>query len=154
MYLYNLYMHYMSDSYIHSREIASRCAAGKILRAARIITRKFDTALRDTGLTISQFGLLNAINLMKPDSITRISDAMEIDRTTLSRNLARLEKSGLIYMGEPDGARKREVLLTSRALELLDQVYPIWQAVQDDIEVRLSPEELAGLNILNDRLAD
>jgi hypothetical protein len=38
-------------------EVTGTCVAGRVLRAARLITRHYDDALRPTGLTITQFGL-------------------------------------------------------------------------------------------------
>jgi hypothetical protein len=37
-------------------EVTGTCVAGRVLRAARLITRHYDDALRPTGLTITQFG--------------------------------------------------------------------------------------------------
>ncbi|WP_146739712.1 MarR family winged helix-turn-helix transcriptional regulator [Hyphomonas pacifica] len=72
---------------------------GRLLRAARRITREYDDALRPVGLTVTQFGLLNSVDRYEPDSISELADLLALDRTTLSRNLKPLEKAGLISAG-------------------------------------------------------
>ncbi len=98
-------------------EVTGTCVAGRVLRAARLITRHYDDALRPTGLTITQFGLLHVIGRYEPDSISRVAEMMNLDRTSLSRNLKPLEKAGLVHRGNEGTGRKRRVLLTTLGLK-------------------------------------
>ena len=76
-------------------EVTGTCVAGRVLRAARLITRHYDDALRPTGLTITQFGLLHVIGRYEPDSISQVAELMNLDRTSLSRNLSRSKRPAL-----------------------------------------------------------
>jgi DNA-binding MarR family transcriptional regulator len=64
--------------------------------AARLITNAYDDALRPSGLRVIQFALLAAIGAEQSVSITALARLIDMDRTTLSRNLKPLEKDGLI----------------------------------------------------------
>ena len=75
---------------------ADMCTCGELRKAARAVTMLYDDAVKSSGLQSTQFSLLQVIS--KSDSI-RISDLaakMGTDRTTLTRNLAILEREGLI----------------------------------------------------------
>ena len=80
------------------------CSAARLLRAARVLTRHYDEALRPAGITITQFGLLNVIKRAEPESISDIAGILDIDRTTLSRNLKPLEKANLVFRGNEGAA--------------------------------------------------
>ena len=105
----------MDQTRIHE-DVTQRCTAGRVLRAARRITREYDDALRPVDLTIAQFGLLNAVGRFEPDSISELADLLALERTTLSRNLKPLEKAGLIFRGEEGDGRRRRLLLTTLEL--------------------------------------
>jgi DNA-binding MarR family transcriptional regulator len=111
-------------------EVTGTCVAGRVLRAARLITRHYDDALRPTGLTITQFGLLHVIGRYEPDSISRVAELMNLDRTSLSRNLKPLEKAGYVHRGNEGTGRKRRVLLTTLGLKKLEEARPYWKAAQ------------------------
>ena len=70
----------------------------------------------------------------------------------MSRNLSLLNKAGLVYLGTPGGDRKREVLLTTRGLALLEEAYPKWEAVQDRVEAMFSADEYQQLAQMLGRL--
>lgn len=81
-------------------DVSGRCAAVRTLSAARVMTRHFDEALRSTGLTITQFTLLVTIGMTEPDSISEMGQWLNLDRTTLTRNLKPLETAGYVVRGE------------------------------------------------------
>jgi len=139
-----VYLHAMDKTSIHE-DVTQRCTAGRLLRAARRITREYDDALRPVDLTIAQFGLLNAVGRFEPDSISELADLLALDRTTLSRNLKPLEKAGLIFRGEEGDGRRRRLLLTTLGVRRLEEAYPLWQEVQNRIEGRLREDGLSQL---------
>ncbi len=136
-----MHIHGMDRISQTAKETAQRCAAVSVLRAGRSVTRLFDDALRPVGLTIAQFGLLNAIASYRPDSISAIGEMLNIDRTTLSRNLALLQREGLVMLGTPGPDRKREVLLTVKGAEKIEEALPLWEAAQRRIEALFEPGE-------------
>ena len=136
------------------KNVGARCAALKVLRAGRVLTRAYDEALRPVGLTITQYTLLNAIGHYEPESIVQLAHMLDIERTTLSRNLSLLEKAGLVHLGEQGGDRKRELLLTSRGIKKLEEAYPLWSRVRSKVEALFEGEEFAELGHLLRRVKD
>lgn len=139
-------------------EVTGRCVAGRVLRASRLITRHYDDALRPTGLTIMQFGLLNVIGKYEPESISHVAEMMNLDRTSLSRNLKPLEKAGYVHRGNEGNQRRRRVLLTTLGLKKLEEARPYWKAAQERMEAALGETHLQNLTqalrqVRPDRLA-
>ena len=119
-------------------EVMDRCAAMKTLSAARTITRRFDEAIRSTGLTITQFTLLIAIGKARPTSIAQIGTYLSLDRSSVTRNLKPLEAAGLVTRGPEGEKRMRQVLLTHAGKAKLKEAYPLWKRAQDAVEAALS----------------
>ena len=72
-------------------DVGDRCLALRALSTARAVTRRYDAALRPSGLTITQFTLLISIARLKPVAISALADVLSMERTSLSRNLKPLE---------------------------------------------------------------
>lgn len=109
---------------------ATACLATRIRQLSRVVTRLYDDALRPLGITASQYTLL--AQLASRDGITavEIGHELDIEKSTLSRNLKRLLALGLIIMDPPAGRRGRGLHLTSRGQLVLVEAFPIWQEAQ------------------------
>ena len=84
---------------------AATCLATRVRQLSRIITRVYDDAMRPLGITASQYTLL--AQLASRDGITavEIGHELDIEKSTLSRNLKRLLALGHIIMDPPAGRR-------------------------------------------------
>ena len=109
---------------------AASCLATRVRQLSRIITRVYDDAMRPLGITASQYTLL--AQLASRDGITavEIGHDLDIEKSTLSRNLKRLLALGHIIMDPPAGRRGRGLHLTPKGQAVLKDAYPIWQAAQ------------------------
>ena len=106
------------------------CIATRVRQLSRIITRVYDDAMRAHKITASQFTLLT--QLAQTDGITAAEIGLELDieKSTLSRNLKRLLALGHIIMDPPAGRRGRGLHLTPRGQAVIKDAYPVWQAAQ------------------------
>lgn len=106
------------------------CLATRVRQLSRIVTRVYDDALRPLGITASQYTLL--AQLASRDGITavEIGHELDIEKSTLSRNLKRLLALGHIVMDPPAGRRGRGLHLTPRGQAVIKDAFPIWQAAQ------------------------
>ena len=70
--------------------------------------------------------------LASRDAITavEIGHGLDIEKSTLSRNLKRLLALGHIIMDPPAGRRGRGLHLTPKGQAVLKDAYPIWQDAQ------------------------
>ena len=122
------------------KSITGRCLAVRTLSAARAISRRYDTALRPVGLTITQFTLLAAIAQTRPNSISEIAERLSMERTSLTRGAKLLEASDLIERSGEAGTRKRALRITDKGLSLLREAYPLWEKAQLETEALLGDE--------------
>jgi DNA-binding MarR family transcriptional regulator len=110
---------------------ATNCIATRVRQLSRLVTRVYDDAMRPLGITGSQFTLLT--QLAQQDGVTavEIGHTLDIEKSTLSRNLKRLLALGLIIMDPPAGRRGRGLHLTPKGQAVIKDAYPIWLATQN-----------------------
>lgn len=109
--------------------VGCRCLAAR--RTARALTRLYEKHLRPHGLRATQFSILAALALKGPTAVGELADGLGLDRTTLTRSAALLERNGWVRSGQPDDARKHPLHLTPAGRKKLEAALPAWQAAQD-----------------------
>jgi DNA-binding MarR family transcriptional regulator len=97
---------------------------------SRIITRVYDDAMRPLGITASQYTLLAQLAARDAITAVEIGHELDIEKSTLSRNLKRLLALGHINMDPPAGRRGRGLHLTPKGQAILKDAFPIWQDAQ------------------------
>src|SRR3569623_1111158 len=116
-------------------------------RAARRRARRFDLALKPTGLTNGQFSLLMSLNRPEPPPLTAVADLLGMDRTTVTAALKPLQRRGLVEV-RPDAVdrRSRRLALAEEGRRLLEQALPIWRetraAVEAELAAAVAPQRL------------
>ncbi len=109
-------------------------------RTDRVLTRFSDEVLAPSGLSAPQCGLLGTLAQVAPVTITRLAELMDMDRTTLTRNLDLLIKQRLVQSWKGKDQRMRLVHLTDEGHQALRQAWPLWEEVQARIERALGRE--------------
>ncbi|WP_336811912.1 MarR family winged helix-turn-helix transcriptional regulator [Bosea sp. MMO-172] len=130
--------------------VRDHCLCLHVQRAARVLARRFDDALRPVGLTNGQFSLMMALNRPVPASLGPVADLLAMDRTTLTAALKPLQRRGLVDIAvDPADRRGRLLTLTEAGMTLLASAVPIWQETHAVIEAAM-PD--AGPETLRDTL--
>jgi DNA-binding MarR family transcriptional regulator len=105
--------------------------------ASRAVTRVYDDMLRPVGLRATQLVVLVAVGSGEAVSITALAKLMGMDRSTLTRNLAPLEREGLIRVGKEGWRRSRTVEITKKGSGRLRQATSLWERAQDNLRQKL-----------------
>jgi DNA-binding MarR family transcriptional regulator len=121
-------------------EVAAGCACRNLRRTARAVTQLYDETLRPSGLRITQFSLLVAVAISEPVPITRLADALALDRTTLARDLKPLAERSLVKIAPGEDRRTRVVRLTRDGRDAIGRAYPLWQRAQARIVEGSGPD--------------
>jgi DNA-binding MarR family transcriptional regulator len=129
-------------------DIPSACHCINLRRAAQAITHLYDEALEPSGLKITQFSLLRAVQRRGPVSISALAEEMQLDRTTLGRNLHVLEREGLVSFSSGNDQRERTVLLTDAGKTAIATAKPLWEQAQTRITELVGKEQLETLTAL------
>lgn len=113
--------------------MVQNCTCFNLRKTTRAVTQLFDEALKPCGLYATQFSLLAAISSTKNVAITELSKALIMDRTTLTRNLAPLQKSGWVEVTPGEDKRTRILSLTRSGKKVLSQAMGHWRLVQNEV---------------------
>jgi DNA-binding MarR family transcriptional regulator len=115
----------------------TQCMVSNTRKAARAVTRRYDAYLRPYGMTATQFSLLGGVGMMPGASVSEIAEERGFDRTTLTRNLDRLEAMGLVQSGHPAHGNARLPQITPQGEALIAQLLPLWRQAQADLKAEL-----------------
>ena len=125
----------MTPTYETTLMVRDHCLCLHTQRAARILARRFDEALRPFELTNGQFSLLMSLNRPEPPPMGPVASLLAMDRTTLTAALKPLERRGLLKVAtDPADRRNRVLVLTEKGRALLAQALPVWQSTHREIE--------------------
>lgn len=123
------------------RDDFTQCMVSNTRMAARAITRRYDAYARPFGITSTQFSILGLIIASGERNVSELAEVRGFERTTLTRNLDRLEKMGLIASEAAEHGNGRICSLTEKGRGLVDQMLPYWRKAQAEIRAELG---LAG----------
>jgi DNA-binding MarR family transcriptional regulator len=130
-----------------------RCYCATARRLARRLTRMYEAELRPAGMNPAQFELMNHLRARPGLSQAVLAAALDVDQTTLSRNLRLLIQQR--WVRASSGAKDRRVWaydLTEAGSRALQTAMPLWRrahervqaALPDDARVWQSLAELAA----------
>jgi DNA-binding MarR family transcriptional regulator len=119
-------------------ELACLCATSRM--ATRVLTRRYDEALRPYGLRTTQYSILARLDDEGSMTVGRLAGRLAAERTTLSRELGPLGRRGLVEVAAGDDRRRRVVTLTAAGGEALAGARPAWKAVQAQTRDELGGE--------------
>lgn len=122
------------------------CTCGRLRMASRRVSRIYDRHLAPAGVGIAQFGLLATIANNDGASVTTLASLLEMERTTLTRNLQPLERGGLLRVDQGADQRTRAVRITDAGRAVLKKGKPLWQEAQKSVEASLGPQNLESLH--------
>ena len=113
------------------------CTCFNLRKATRAVTQLFDEALKPCGLYATQFTLLAAVSSKENVAITELSKALVMDRTTLTRNLKPLQKSGWVEVLPGRDKRTKALSLTRSGKKVLKEAMIHWKEVQSQVVMTL-----------------
>lgn len=120
------------------------------------MTALYDRELAPTGLRLTQYALLATLRREGKDAgvaVTDLAAAMDMDRTTLTRNLRPLLDQGLIELGtDPADARVRRALVTAKGNAAFAAAMPHWRVAQDFVNQTLGEGNVLALHEWLDRV--
>ena len=109
------------------------CACLNLRMAARAVTQMYDNVLKPSALKATQFSVLAAVAQAGPASMTTVSRALVMDRTTLTRNLKPLLQRGLVAAATGGDKRQRTIAVTPKGEAVLAAALPLWKKAHGQI---------------------
>ena len=115
------------------------CYCATIKRAEQKITALYNRYLERAGITRGQYALLVNIQNHPGISVSRLAEQMNLERTTLVRNLKPLENRRLIRDTAQSG-RSRSLELTEEGKQIWTTASSFWQQAQQEFERQMGTE--------------
>lgn len=123
---------------------AGLCACTTLRKASRAISRLYEDRFLQTGMTITQYSVLRSLHRQADQPLSRLAEEMVMDRTSLYRLIAPLERQGWLAVGAGPG-RARIASMTPAGREAMERAKPVWETTQDEFLTRFGGEAWAGL---------
>ena len=115
------------------------CIGAALRRTANLVTRIYNAYLAPSGLEVTQYSILRKIEAGRAGSASELAEIVGVERSTLARNLERLEKLGLIVAKLGEGRRQVHEL-TAEGEARLAAALPLWRQAQDALVEALPPD--------------
>ena len=122
-------------------EDVTACTCAGLRKATRILTQIYDAALKPSGLKGTQFTLLATLDKTGEIPLSRLADALGMERTTLTRNLKPMMSKGYIKTNQDYDQRVRLVQMTTQGAQVFQEAMPLWQNVQAQAVDKLGRKE-------------
>jgi DNA-binding MarR family transcriptional regulator len=100
-----------------------------------MISRFYDSYLEPTGLRITQFLTLAALNEVESVAVNALAERLDIERTAMGKMVGFLERDGFVTIRpSPTDGRSRLIELTAEGRRLHNRAAPLWQKAQQEFE--------------------
>lgn len=126
--------------------IAKTCIAGRLRLLNRVVTNIYDDALRPLGLKISQGNILILTGKMGVASPVQVCEYLQLDISTLSRNVDLMRKNGWLEDVPGVDARSHPFRLTEEGKRLIEKAIPAWEKAQAEARELLGDDLVSLLS--------
>jgi len=118
------------------------CVAQTVRRASRLISRRYEDALRPVDLTSSQYTILQSLQGREGLPFGLMAKILGFDQTTLSRLVKPLVKRRLVtIVPNPKDRRRRSVRTSAAGSALFAKAKIHWQREHDESLKRMTKKE-------------
>ncbi|MEO8525115.1 MAG: MarR family winged helix-turn-helix transcriptional regulator [Caldimonas sp.] len=122
------------------------CSSQKVRRLSRRISQHFDRVVAGSGLKTTQYSLLSHVVQLGPIRPGELARAMDLDASTLTRNLQLLVVAGWVVVGPGEDDRSRMVSATDAGRVKRAEAQRAWKRAQLAFNERVGAEAVARLH--------
>lgn len=127
-------------------QIAEECIAVRLRKLNRIVTNIYDDAFRPLNLKVSQMNILVATAKMGTARPTDVCELLNLDVSTLSRNVERMKQRGWLQVVPELDGRSQPFQLTAQGHKLLEDAIPAWNNAQEQVKQLLGHDSVTHFN--------
>ena len=129
---------------------AKGCTSLKVRRLSRRISQHFDRTLAEVGLKTTQYSLLSHVVELGPVAPGVLARLMDLNASTLTRNLQPLVSAGWLQVEPGSDQRSRWVVATPAGSAKRNEARRVWKRAQLALNQRLGAAAVARLHAAAD----
>ncbi len=123
--------------------IGPACAVFNVRKANRMLTRLYAKAFEPVELEPTQFTLLVSCSRQDVITTTALAARLLMDPSALARNVAVLDRRGLLKVSPSDiDGRSRNIAITDAGRTALARALPHWESVQRRLADQMGRDRL------------
>lgn len=126
------------------------CTNFKLRKLLRRVSRLYDAELAHAGLKTTQFSLLSNLVSTSPVAPGTLAGIMDMDPSTLTRNVRLLVEQGWVELGPGVDTRSRSLSITTSGRAKFDEAVVFWKRAQRGLNAQLGVAQVAALHLLID----
>jgi DNA-binding MarR family transcriptional regulator len=126
------------------------CTNFRLRRLTRMVSRHYDAHVAAAGLKTTQYSLLSHVLTLGPLRPVDLAQSMNVDASTLTRNLKPMLAAGWLTQTEGPDARSRLIAITEAGRAKRAEAQRLWRAAQAGLNEMLGVERVAALHLLID----
>ncbi|MEP6607810.1 MAG: MarR family winged helix-turn-helix transcriptional regulator [Burkholderiaceae bacterium] len=131
-------------------DVPRGCTHLKLRQLGRRLGQHYDAYTAAAGLKTTQYSLLSAVMRLEPIQPAALAASLNLDASTLTRNLRPLIGHGWIELQAGPDARSRRVVSTAAGRTVRLEAQRHWRAAQQDLNRRLGVKTVVALHALLD----
>lgn len=126
------------------------CTSFRLRRLTRMVSRHYDAHVAAAGLKTTQYSLLSHVLSLGPLRPVDLAQAMNVDASTLTRNLKPMVAAGWLTQEEGPDARSRLIAITEAGRAKRAEAQRLWRTAQTELNAMLGVERVMALHQLID----
>ena len=127
-----------------------QCIGSRLRGLSRKVDSIYRKHLEGANITENQLSIMMALYETGEIEQIEIGNLLNLERSSLSRNLTRIIDQGFIVKEGP--TNRPLISLTQKGTLKVDSVIPAWERAMDDVLSLLNEKALAGFNHFENRL--
>lgn len=134
-----------------AHEMVQDCIARRLRQVNRMVTRLYDEALRELGLTVNQLNILATIISQGQIQPGQLGKLLGMEKSTVSRTIDRMVNKGWLEVNPGKDGRSQLLKATQYGRQLLVKAAPVWDQLQDSVLGGMeatSGEDSQGMSLL------
>lgn len=126
------------------------CTNARLRQFTRLVTCHYELHLRAIGIRNTQLALLSHVIVLGPIRPGDLARRMQMDESTLTRNVQLLVAKGWLVVGEGSDARSRLIHITNAGRTKRAEGQRHWKEAQRALGAKLGAPQLTALHALLD----
>ena len=133
-----------------SSPLFQTCINTRLNRLTRIVNEIYRKHLHGVGVSESQMSILLHVFDHHPIMQSELGKDLHLQRSTVTRNLERLVKSG--YLAKKGTELRPEIHITAKGKRLVKKIQPAWEEAMEEVKTLLASSGVTALDILDKRI--